>query len=36
MPLIRQDEAAWAARIREETQADPVILKPGERYVLAE
>jgi L-ascorbate metabolism protein UlaG (beta-lactamase superfamily) len=28
--LIAQDAAAWAARVRQETQAQPVILKPGE------
>jgi L-ascorbate metabolism protein UlaG (beta-lactamase superfamily) len=30
MPLIQQDAAAWANRIRNETQALPVILQPGE------
>jgi L-ascorbate metabolism protein UlaG (beta-lactamase superfamily) len=28
--LIAQDAAAWAKRVRQETQAEPVILKPGE------
>lgn len=28
--LIAQDAEAWAARVRKETQAQPVILKPGE------
>jgi len=28
--LIAQDAAAWAARVRQETQAQPVVLKPGE------
>jgi L-ascorbate metabolism protein UlaG (beta-lactamase superfamily) len=28
--LIAQDAAAWAARVRQETQAEPVVLKPGE------
>ncbi len=28
--LIAQDAAAWAARVRKETQAQPVVLKPGE------
>lgn len=28
--LIKQDAAAWAERVRKETQAQPVILKPGE------
>jgi L-ascorbate metabolism protein UlaG (beta-lactamase superfamily) len=29
-PLLAQDAAAWAARVRQETQAEPVVLKPGE------
>jgi len=29
-PLIEQDDAAWSARIREETGAEPVVLKPGD------
>ncbi len=29
-PLIAQDVAAWADRVRGETSAEPVILKPGE------
>jgi L-ascorbate metabolism protein UlaG (beta-lactamase superfamily) len=29
-PLIAQDANAWAARVRQETQAQPVVLKPGE------
>ncbi len=28
--LIAQDAGAWAARVRRETQAEPVVLKPGE------
>jgi L-ascorbate metabolism protein UlaG (beta-lactamase superfamily) len=28
--LIAQDAQAWAARVRKETQAQPVVLKPGE------
>lgn len=28
--LIAQDAAAWAKRVRQETQAQPVVLKPGE------
>jgi len=28
--LIAQDPAAWAARVRKETQTQPVVLKPGE------
>jgi L-ascorbate metabolism protein UlaG (beta-lactamase superfamily) len=35
-PAIKQDGNAWAERIKTETQATPVVLKPGERYVLAE
>jgi L-ascorbate metabolism protein UlaG (beta-lactamase superfamily) len=29
-PVIEQDAAAWAARVRRETQAEPVVLQPGE------
>ena len=29
-PVIAQDASAWAARVRQETQAQPVVLKPGE------
>jgi L-ascorbate metabolism protein UlaG (beta-lactamase superfamily) len=28
--LIAQDAGAWAQRVRQETQAQPVVLKPGE------
>jgi L-ascorbate metabolism protein UlaG (beta-lactamase superfamily) len=28
--LIAQDAKAWAARVRQETQAQPVVLRPGE------
>jgi L-ascorbate metabolism protein UlaG (beta-lactamase superfamily) len=28
--LIAQDASAWAARVRKETSAEPVVLKPGE------
>jgi L-ascorbate metabolism protein UlaG (beta-lactamase superfamily) len=28
--LIAQDAAAWAGRVRKETQAQPIVLKPGE------
>jgi L-ascorbate metabolism protein UlaG (beta-lactamase superfamily) len=28
--LIAQDANAWAARVRKETSAEPVVLKPGE------
>jgi L-ascorbate metabolism protein UlaG (beta-lactamase superfamily) len=27
--LIAQDAAAWAERVRKETQAEPVVLRPG-------
>ncbi len=33
-PLIAQDPAAWAARVRQETRSEPVILKPGETLEL--
>jgi L-ascorbate metabolism protein UlaG (beta-lactamase superfamily) len=29
-PLIAQDEQAWAAHVRKETAATPVVIKPGE------
>jgi L-ascorbate metabolism protein UlaG (beta-lactamase superfamily) len=29
-PLIAQDAAAWAVRVRQETKTEPIILKPGE------
>lgn len=29
-PLIAQDPHAWAARVRQQTKAVPVVLKPGE------
>lgn len=29
-PLLNQDAHAWAARVRQETQTEPVVLKPGE------
>ncbi|MCI0640814.1 MAG: metal-dependent hydrolase [Gemmataceae bacterium] len=29
-PLIAQDAAAWAARVRKETQAEPIVWKPGD------
>jgi L-ascorbate metabolism protein UlaG (beta-lactamase superfamily) len=28
--LIAQDAGAWAERVRRETQAEPVVLQPGE------
>ncbi|MCU0464282.1 MAG: metal-dependent hydrolase [Anaerolineae bacterium] len=33
-PPIAQDGAAWAERVRTETQATPVVLSPGETYTL--
>ncbi len=33
-PLIDQDAHAWAARVRAETTAEPVILEPGGTIVL--
>jgi L-ascorbate metabolism protein UlaG (beta-lactamase superfamily) len=32
--LIAQDAAAWAERIRKETRAQPIVLKPGEHLEL--
>jgi L-ascorbate metabolism protein UlaG (beta-lactamase superfamily) len=29
-PLIAQDASAWAQRVRKETDAEPVVVKPGE------
>jgi L-ascorbate metabolism protein UlaG (beta-lactamase superfamily) len=29
-PVIAQDAAAWARRVKAETRAEPVVLKPGE------
>jgi L-ascorbate metabolism protein UlaG (beta-lactamase superfamily) len=33
-PLIAQDAQAWADRVRKETKAQPVVLKPGEWLVI--
>ena len=33
-PLIAQDAAAWAERVRGETSAEPVLLEPGGKIVL--
>lgn len=33
-PLIAQDAAAWAGRVRKETSAEPAVLKPGESLEL--
>jgi L-ascorbate metabolism protein UlaG (beta-lactamase superfamily) len=32
--LLKQDENAWAERVKKETKTKPVILKPGESYSL--
>jgi L-ascorbate metabolism protein UlaG (beta-lactamase superfamily) len=32
--LIKQDPRAWAARVKAETSAEPVVLKPGETLTL--
>lgn len=29
-PLINQDADAWAAKVKQETKAEPVVLKPGD------
>ena len=33
-PLIEQDADGWAKLIRENTEAEPVVLKPGEAWTL--
>jgi L-ascorbate metabolism protein UlaG (beta-lactamase superfamily) len=33
-PLIAQDAVAWADRVRQQTAAEPVVLKPGEWLAL--
>jgi L-ascorbate metabolism protein UlaG (beta-lactamase superfamily) len=33
-PLIDQDAGAWAARVKAETSAEPVVLDPGGKLVL--
>lgn len=33
-PLIAQDAAAWAERVRAETQTDPIVIEPGQKIVL--
>ncbi len=32
--IIRQDPYAWAERVRRETSAEPIVLKPGESILL--
>ena len=33
-PVIAQDVNAWAARVKAETKAEPVVLKPGQETTL--
>lgn len=33
-PPIAQDAGAWAARVREETDAEPIVIEPGESFIL--
>ncbi len=33
-PPIVQDAAAWAARVRRETSAQPIVVEPGEKFKL--
>lgn len=33
-PPIAQDAEAWAARVRAETKAEPVVLKPGDTFTV--
>ena len=33
-PLLQQDVAAWAARVKEETNTRAVVLKPGESFKI--
>jgi L-ascorbate metabolism protein UlaG (beta-lactamase superfamily) len=33
-PPIAQDAAAWAQRVRAETAAEPIVLRPGEKLTL--
>lgn len=33
-PPIEQDAEAWAKRVRDETDAEPIVLKPGEQITL--
>jgi L-ascorbate metabolism protein UlaG (beta-lactamase superfamily) len=33
-PAIVQDAAAWAARVRRETSAQPIVVEPGEKFKL--
>jgi L-ascorbate metabolism protein UlaG (beta-lactamase superfamily) len=31
-PAIEQDPQAWAARVKRETAAEPIVVKPGESF----
>ncbi len=33
-PVIEQDTAAWAEQIRTQTEAEPIVLQPGESWTL--
>jgi L-ascorbate metabolism protein UlaG (beta-lactamase superfamily) len=33
-PPIQQDAAAWADQVRSQTDAEPIVLKPGEKILL--
>jgi L-ascorbate metabolism protein UlaG (beta-lactamase superfamily) len=33
--VIKQDENAWAARVRKETKAEVHVIKPGESITIA-
>jgi L-ascorbate metabolism protein UlaG (beta-lactamase superfamily) len=33
-PPIEQDAAAWAARVKRETKAEPIVVEPGEKFKL--
>ena len=33
-PPIEQDEAAWAERVKQETEADPIIVQPGGSFSI--
>jgi L-ascorbate metabolism protein UlaG (beta-lactamase superfamily) len=33
-PPIEQDANAWAARVKSETKAEPIVVKPGESFSI--
>jgi L-ascorbate metabolism protein UlaG (beta-lactamase superfamily) len=33
-PIIAQDASAWAAKVKAQTSAEPIVLQPGEEMVL--